>query len=166
MQRDLRVWWWTIAVVGLTACVGLLAHPATVRIRPFILGWWGAFLIIGSYQRRKTRWPVRPPENATTSELHSYRIALERRRDEQRRWPARRLPVIVGTVTIAVLVGLVRLFASNGTRPLMDAFAGPLLVAAVAFAMYLFTRKLTNRAAAAFQRELDDVSQRMSSRRQ
>jgi hypothetical protein len=166
-QRDLRVWWWTIAVVGLTACVGLLAHPATVRIRPFILGWFAAFLIIGLHQRRKTRWPERPPESATTNELHSYRLVLERRRDEQLRWPARRLRIVVGTVTIAVLISLVRLFASSGsTNPLMDAFAGPLLVAGIAFAMYVFTRKLTNRAAAAFQRELDDVSQRESSQRE
>jgi hypothetical protein len=167
MQRDLRVWWWTIAVVGLAACVGLLALPATVRIRPFILAWLAAFLIIGLYQRRKTRWPERPPESATTNELHSYRMALEGRRDEQLRWPARRLPIIVGTVTIAVLISLVRLFASSGsTNPLMDGFAGPLLVAGVAFAMYVVTRKLTNRAAAAFQGELDDVSQRESSQRE
>ena len=161
MQRDLRLWWWTIAVVGFSACVGLLAVPATARIRPLILGWLAAFMIIGVYQRSKTRWPERPPESATTNELHSYRIALTRRRDEQRRWPARRLPMIAGPVTIAVLVGLVRLFAPHGsTKPLMDAFAGPLLVAALTFAISLFTRKLTNRAAVAFQRELDDVSQR------
>jgi hypothetical protein len=163
MQRDLRVWWWTIAVVGLTACVGLLAHPTTGPIRPFILGWLAAFLIIGLYQRRQTRWPERPPKGATTNELHSYRIALERRREAQRRWPARRLPVIVGSVTMAVLVGLARWFESNGTK--MDVLAGPLLVGAVAFALYVFTRKLTNRAAAAFQRELDDVSQRGDSQR-
>lgn len=167
MQRDLRVWWWTIAVAGLTACVGLLAHPATVRIRPLILGWLAIFLIIGLYQRKKTRWPERPSVSATTNELQCYRMALERQRDEQRRWPIRRLPMIVGTVTIAVLVGLVRLFASSGSRkPLMEAFAGPLLVAAVAFAMYVFTRKLTNRAAAAFERELEDGSQRGSSQRE
>jgi len=166
-QRDLRVWWWTIAVAGLAACVGLLAHPATARIRPFILGWLAAFLIIGLQQRRKTWWPEKPPESATTNQLHSYRLVLERRRDEQLRWPARRLRTTVGTVTIAVLISLVRLFASSGsTNALMDAFAGPLLVAGIAFAMYVFTRKLTNRAAAAFQRELDDVSQRESSQRE
>ena len=167
MQRDLRVWWWTIAAVGLSACVVVLAHPAMVRLRPFILGWLAAFLIIGLYQRRKTRWPERPPESATTHELHSYRMVLERRRDEQLRWPAGRLPVIAGTVTIVVLISLARLFASSGSSsPLMDAFAGPLLVAGVAFAMYVFTRKFTNRAAAAFQRELDDLSQRESSQRE
>jgi hypothetical protein len=124
-------------------------------------------MIIGLFQRRKTCWPERPPESATTDELHSYRMALERRREEQRRWPARRLPMIVGPVTIAVLVGLVRLFAPHGsTKPLMDAFAGPLLVAALALAIYVFTRKLTNRAAAAFQRELDDVSRREPSQRE
>ena len=48
----------------------------------------------------------------------------------------------------------------------MDAFAGSLLVAGIAFAMYVFTRSLTNRAAAAFQRELDGVSQRESSQRE
>jgi hypothetical protein len=164
MQRDLRIWWWTIAVVGLTACVGLLAHPATARIRPIILGWLAAFMIIGLYQRRSTRWPERPPESETANELRSYRLALERRRDEQRRWPARRLPMIVGTVTIAVLVGLVRWFAPHGSTKPMDAFAGPLLVAAVAFAIYVFTLKRTNRAAAAFERELDDVSQREPSK--
>jgi hypothetical protein len=166
MQRDLRLWWWTIAVVGFSACVGLLAVPATARIRPLILGWLAAFMIIGVYQRRKTRWPERSPESATTNELHSYRIALERRRDEQRRWPARRLPTIVGIVTIAALVGLVRWFTPLGTTKPMDAFEGPLLVAAVAFAFYVFTRKLTNRAAVAFQRELDDVSQREPSQRE
>jgi hypothetical protein len=49
--RDLRIWWWTIAVVGLTACVGLLANPGAVRICPLILGWLAAFTIIGLYQR-------------------------------------------------------------------------------------------------------------------
>jgi hypothetical protein len=165
LQRDLRIWWWTIAVVGFSACVGLLAHPATARIRPFILGWLAAFMIIGLYQRRQTRWPERPPECATTNELRSYREALELRRDEQRRWPARRLPVMVGTVTIAVLVGLVRWFAAHGSSKPIDAFAGPLVVAAVAFAFFVFTRKLANRAAAAFQRELDDASRREPSQR-
>ena len=60
MQRDLRIWWWTIAVVGFSACVGLLAVPATARIRPLILGCLAAFIIIGVYQRRKTRWPETP----------------------------------------------------------------------------------------------------------
>ncbi len=161
MQRDLRVWWWSIAAVGFTACVGLLAHPATAPIRPFILGWLAAFLIVGLYQRRKTQWPAKPPEHATASALHAYRTALERRRDDQRRWPARRRMVLVGTVTLAGFVGLARLFASgSSTRPVTDAFAGPLLVAAVVCAMYVFTLKLTNRAAAAFERERDEVSER------
>jgi hypothetical protein len=44
----------------------------------------------------------------------------------------------------------------------MDAFEGPLLVAAVAFAFYVFTRTLTNRAAVAFQRDIpqEEPSQR------
>jgi hypothetical protein len=128
--------------------------------------WLVMFAVIGLYQRRKTHWPERPPESATPDDVHAYRVALERRRDEQRRWPARRLPVLVGTVTIAFVAGLVRLFAPHGgPDPLMSAFAGAFLVVAVACAMYAFTLKLTNRAAADFQRELDAMPRKGSSER-
>jgi hypothetical protein len=89
--------------------------------------------------------------------LHTYRLLLEQRRDEQRRWPARRLPVIACTSSVAFLLGIVRLFAGASTKP-MDAFSIPILIAAFALASYAFTRKLTNHAAAAFQQELDDTS--------
>ena len=158
MQRDLRGWWWTIAAAGFTAGVGVLAFPGTAPVRPVVVGWLALFAIIGIYQRRQTIWPRQPRAGADVGEIDSYRRALERRRDEQLRWPARRLHWIVGTVTVAFLLGLVRLAAPGAGIRFGDLFVGPVAVAAVAFAMYAFTRRLTNRAAAAFQRELDDVA--------
>jgi hypothetical protein len=54
MQRDLRVWWWTIAAVGFAAGVGLLALPAAAPIRPLVVRWLVLFAVIGVYQRRQT----------------------------------------------------------------------------------------------------------------
>jgi hypothetical protein len=69
--------------------------------------------------------------------------------------------VIVDTLTVALLLALVQLFRGNSTKP-TDVFGGPILIAVVRFVMYAFTRKLTNRAAEAFQRELDEVSRTQS----
>ncbi len=159
MQRDLRVWWWTIAVLGSTGWLVLFIYPATSRFRPFLIAWLIAFVVIGAYQRRKTRWPQPPQEGlATAGGRQAYRAALERRRDEQYKWPARRRPLMIGVVAIAFLFGATRLFVlspNGGQVPFTIALAGPAVVAALILGMYLFTRRFTNRAAAAFQREID-----------
>ena len=62
MQHDLRLWWWTIAIVGLLGWARLFPDPALARYRPLLLAWFVAFAAIGMYQRRKTRWPALPPK--------------------------------------------------------------------------------------------------------
>jgi hypothetical protein len=161
MQRDLRLWWWAIAVVGFTGSIGLLLLPAMARIRPLVFGWLIAFAAIGLYQRRRTLWPQRPPPSAPISAVNAYRAALERRRDQQLRWPARRVPVLVGTVAATLLVGLAGWLTAG--RSLIDAFTGPLVIAALAFALFVFTRRMTDRAATAIQRKLDQLSQTRTS---
>jgi hypothetical protein len=157
MQRDLRLWWWAIAVVGFTGSVGLLLLPAMARMRSFVFAWLILFAAIGLYQRRRTWWPRQPPQSASISAVNTYRAALERQRDQQLRWPARRVPVPVGTVAATLLVGLAGWFTAS--RSLIDALTVPLVIAALAFALFLFTRRMTDRAATAFQRELDQLLQ-------
>jgi len=157
MQRDLRFWWWTIAVLGIAGWLGLFVYPATSRFRPILLAWLIAFVVIGAYQRRRTRWPQPPQEGlATAGERQVYRAALERRRDEQYKWPARQPVLMIGVVGVAVLFGAVG-FLSPATGPvsLASVLVGPSIVAVLALGMYLLTRRFTNRAAAAFQHEID-----------
>ena len=93
---------------------------------------------------------------ATAGERQVYRAELERRRDEQYKWPARRPALMIGVVGVAVLLGAVRLFSpSAGPVSLASVVVGPTVVALLALGMYLLTRRFTNRAAAAFQREID-----------
>jgi hypothetical protein len=157
MQRDLRFWWWAIAVLGFAGWLGLFAYPATSPFRPILLAWLIAFVAIGVYQRRKMRWPQRPQEGmATAGERQVYRAELERRRDEQYKWPARQPALMIGVVGVAVLLGAVRFFSpSAGPVSLASVLVGPTVVALLALGMYLLTRRFTNRAAAAFQREID-----------
>jgi hypothetical protein len=161
MQRDLRFWWWTIAVLGFTGWLVLFIYPATSRFRPVLIAWLIAFVVIGAYQRRRTRWPQPPQDGlATSGGRQAYRAELERRRDEQYKWPARRRPLMIGVVALAFLFGATRLFVlspNGGQVPFTIALAGPAVVAALILGMYLFTRRFTNRAAAAFQREIDSL---------
>ena len=53
MQRDLRLWWWTIAVLGLSGWLGLFLYPGMSRYRPFLLAWLVAFAAICCYQRQE-----------------------------------------------------------------------------------------------------------------
>jgi peptidoglycan/LPS O-acetylase OafA/YrhL len=171
MQQDLRVWWWTIATVGWFVFVGLLAYPAVSKHHPpkptwftMVIGWYAIFLIIGIYQRTKMMWPQRPREGAATAEILAYRLALERRRDEQRRWPARRLAVIAGTIALAILLSCIPLILGTRTKP-ADVVWAPILIVAMAVAIYAGTRKFTNRAAKAFQQEIDDLSRTRNTRK-
>jgi hypothetical protein len=160
MQRDLRFWWWTLAVLGSTGWLGLFLYPAMSRFRPVLIAWLIAFVVIGVYQRRKARWPQPPQEGlATAAGRQAYRAALERRRDEQHTWPARRRPLMIGVVALAFLFGATGLFVpspNGGQVPLV----GLAVVAALVVGMYVFTRRFTNRAAAAFQREIDTLDSR------
>ena len=64
---------------------------------------------------------------------------------------------MIGVVVFAFLFSAATLFVlspSAGQAPLTSAFAGPAVVAVLVLAMYLFTSRFTNRAAAAFQREI------------
>ena len=154
MQRDLRVWWWAIMAIGFAAAVVFLALPASGPMRPLVFAWLIAFAAIGLYQRRRTLWPRQPPATAPIdAATAAYRAALELRRDQQRRWPARRVPVLIATVAVALLVGLAGWLVAG--RSAVDAFRGPLVIIALALALFAFTRRMTNRAAADFQRELD-----------
>jgi hypothetical protein len=157
MQHDLRLWWWTIAILGLSGWLGLFLYPAVARYRPLLLAWLVAFAAIGMYQRRKTRWPQLPPKGLTTlEERRLYRAELERRRDEQYKWPARQPLLMVGVVGCVFLLGAARLLVpSAGPVPLASVLPGPTMVAVLALGVYLLTRTFTNRAAAAFQREID-----------
>jgi hypothetical protein len=156
MQHDLRVWWWTIAILGLSASLVLFLPPALNRYRPVLLAWLVAFAAIGLYQRRRTLWPRTSPTGPTTAdERRAYRAELERRRDEQYKWPARRPVLLIGVVGAAFLLGATRLAAPPGPLSVTSVLAGPAAVAALALGLYLLTRRLTNRAAAAFQREID-----------
>ncbi len=157
MQRDLRLWWWTIAVLGLSGWLGLFLYPGMTRYRPFLLAWLVAFAAIGMYQRRRTQWPARPPEElATADQRRAYRAELERRRDQQYNWPARQPILMIAVVGLAVLFDVARLLIPSARYvPRISALMDPTVVAALALTMYLFTRRLTNRAAAAFQREID-----------
>jgi hypothetical protein len=161
MQPDLHFWWWTIAVLGLAGWLGLFVYPSTSRFRPILLAWLIAFVVIGAYQRRKARWPQPPPEGLATADgRQAYRAALERRRDEQYKWPARRRALMVSVVACAFLLGAARLFVLSpnaGQVPLTNSFAGPAVIVVLVLGMYLFTRRVTNRAAAAFQREIDTL---------
>jgi len=163
MQRDLRFWWWTIAVLGFAGWLGLFVYPATSRFRPILLAWLIAFVAIGAYQRRKMRWPQRPPEGmATGGERQVYRADLERRRDEQYKWPARQPVLMIGVVGVALLLGAARLLTpSAGPVSLTTVLVGPSVVAVLVLGMYLLTRRFTNRAAAAFQREIDALDSKL-----
>jgi hypothetical protein len=83
MQRDLRYWWWTIAVLGVSGWLGLFMYPAMSRYRPVLLAWLIAFAVIGVYQRRRRSGRSHSGGLATTDERRAYRAELERRRDEQ-----------------------------------------------------------------------------------
>jgi hypothetical protein len=161
MQRNLRFWWWTIAVLGFSGWLGLFIYPATSRFRPVLIAWLIAFVVIGAYQRRKMQWPKSLQEGLETAGgRQAYRAQLERRRDEQYKWPARRRPVMIGVVAIAFLFSAIRLFVlspNGGQVPFTNALAGPAVVAVLVLGMYLFTRRFTNRAAAAFQRTIDTL---------
>ena len=63
---------------------------------------------------------------------------------------------MIGVVGVAVLFGAVG-FLSPATGPvsLASVLVGPSIVAVLALGMYLLTRRFTNRAAAAFQHEID-----------
>jgi hypothetical protein len=163
MQRDLRFWWWTIAVLGLAGWLGLFVYPATSRFRPILLAWLIAFVVIGAYQRRKTQWPQPPQEGLTTArERQVYRAELERRRDEQYKWPARQPVLMIGIVGVALLLSAIRFLSpSAGPVSLANVLVGPIVVAMLALGMYLLTRRLTNRAAAAFQREIDALDSKL-----
>jgi hypothetical protein len=165
MQRDLHRWWWTIAAVGFTAGVGLLAIPSTAPIRPLVVAWLALFVGIGVYQKRLTYWPQRPDIGADRDSVSRYRTALEFRRDEQARWPARRLRWIAGVVTVAFLLSLVRLFVPSGGTPPATGALFPLAVACGAFTLFAFTRRMTNRAAAGFQQEMDALDAESSASR-
>jgi hypothetical protein len=156
MQRDLRVWWGTIAALGFTVGVGLLLVPTVAPVRPLVVAWLVIFGLIGVYQRSKTTWPQPPSAAGQADEIGRYRAALERRRDEQYRWPARQLRWLVGAVAMVFLVGVVGIRNPRSavtTTPLVTSLA----VAMVGLGLYAFTRKMTARAAADFQRALDQL---------
>jgi hypothetical protein len=159
MQRDLRIWWSAISVVGFTGWLGLFVYPGMTQFRPFLLLWLVVFVVIGVYQRRKTLWPPPPPEGLdSTAGRQVYRASLERRRDDQFKWPARQPVVILGTVVFSVLVGVaVFLQSPKAGLPLILALAVPVSVVVLVLGLHFFTRRFTDRAAAAFQREIDDL---------
>jgi len=67
---------------------------------------------------------------------------------------------MIGIAALAFLIGAARLFVlppNGGPVPLTTALAGPAVVAALVLGMYVFTRRFTDRAAAAFQREIDTL---------
>jgi hypothetical protein len=159
MQRDLRIWWWTIAVVGVTGWLALFLYPAT-QMRPFLLIWLILFVAIGAYQRRRTLWPELPAEGLETAAgRRAYRASLEHRRDQQYKWPARRRPLVIGVIALAFILGATKFLLSPNAGPLprLMAFVVPASMAVLLVATHYFTRRFTDRAAAAFQREIDTL---------
>jgi len=70
--------------------------------------------------------------------------------------------LIIGVVGVALLLGAIRLLSpSAGPVSLASVLVGPVVVAMLALGMYLLTRKFTNRAAAAFQREIDALDSKL-----
>ena len=107
---------------------------------------------------------AQPPRGGLTTagERQVYRAELERRRDEQYKWPARQPVLIIGVVGVALLLGAIRLLSpSAGPVSLASVLVGPVVVAMLALGMYLLTRRFTNRAAAAFQREIDALDSKL-----
>jgi hypothetical protein len=148
-QKDLHRWWWITAVLGVLVFASLFAHPVTRQFRPLLIAWLLIFVAIGIYQRRRIHWPHRT--DGSRSENQAYRAALVRQRDAQRKWPFRRVPILI--VVHAALALLVwQEVMSSGVVPRMN----------VALAVYVFVvtgwllcgRLLTNRAARDFDRQL------------
>jgi hypothetical protein len=69
---------------------------------------------------------------------------------------------MIGVVGFVFLLGAARLLSpSAGPVSLTGALAGPAVVAVLALGIYLLTRRFTNRAAAAFQREIDALDSKL-----
>jgi hypothetical protein len=75
----------------------------------------------------------------TAGGRQSYRAELERGRDEQYQWPARRRPLMIGVVAIAFLFGGSRLFDCHQmvAGAVHKCLAGPAVVATLVLGMYL-----------------------------